>query len=67
MDTDVGGRMAGQTPDKQGNNRDGFVAVVRLTLLKHSPISGLDQVEEQSGINAPPGSGSVPCGTANVD
>jgi len=54
-------------PDKQENNRDGFVAVVGLTLLKRSPISGLDQVVEQSGIIAHSGSGSMPSGTADVD
>jgi hypothetical protein len=44
--------------DKQGNIRDGFVAVVGLTLLERSPISGLNQVVEQSGINALSGPGS---------
>jgi hypothetical protein len=45
-------RLWRHAPDKQGNNRGGFVAVIGLTLLKRSPISGLDQVLEQSGIHA---------------
>ena len=37
-------------PDKQENNRDGFVAVVGLTVSELSPISGPYQAVEQSGI-----------------
>ena len=36
--------------DKQGNNRNDFVAVVGLTVWKRSLISGPYQAVEQSGV-----------------
>jgi hypothetical protein len=48
----------GCVPDKQVNNRDGFIAIVRLTAQSTICYQGADQAENQSGVNGLSGPGS---------